>query len=114
MVLNDWPDVDPECRPTRPNILFLFFPEVVSQGALQAGGRRYQHQSVDVEPAIAEDHRSGCLVPLVDRKINGTDQNRQLTGRSRPGFPMNSSQKGRVDPVDLVLHAADNCGSSTR
>jgi hypothetical protein len=67
MVLNDWPDVDPEGGPARPNILFLFFPEMVGQRALQTGGRRHQHQSVDMEPAVAENHRSGCFVPLVDR-----------------------------------------------
>lgn len=67
MIANDGPDIDPLDGAAQSNILFLFFPEVIGQGALQAGSRRDQHQSVDVEPAVTEDYRSGCLVPLVDR-----------------------------------------------
>jgi hypothetical protein len=59
MITNDRPNIDPLDGASRSGIQFALLSKVVGEGALQTGGRRYQHQNVDVEPSVTEDHRSG-------------------------------------------------------
>jgi len=68
---------------------------------------------MEVKASIAEDEWGGRRMPLVDLEVGSPDKDRKLVGGSCPRLSVRPGHKGRVEPLELILHRLDDRGAWT-